>query len=137
MRRAKRIWDQLENHLPKIIQTSLLPPAKESEIEYAENILGVSFPEELRCSLLIHNGQEAHPAETNLGVIFGFKLLSVQEMLTEEPLLKTQVAIPVTSTLGFSKQWCVNPAGEVFLQSGWNVFKKADNWLDFLSQLLA
>ena len=115
MRKATEIWDKLECRLPKVVLSTLLPPAKgasdqivrltvvEEDIDEAEDILQIHFPEELRCSLMVHNGQETLMSETNLGLIFGCKLLTVQEIVTEKLLLKDSVDIPVTYTLGFSK----------------------------------
>jgi cell wall assembly regulator SMI1 len=54
----KRIDTWLAAHAPPLAE-DLRPPASAAQIAQAERAIGVTFPEELRASLEIHDGQNA------------------------------------------------------------------------------
>lgn len=59
--RMRGIWDRIEKGLEKhypSIRKSLLPGATEAEIAEAEQKMGIRFPDEVRESFRIHDGQK-------------------------------------------------------------------------------
>lgn len=88
----------------------------------------------------MHNGQSSFEG---LGLLDGAKLLSLDKV--EEEWNRTNMTspdgypmIPVAELLGF-KQWFVeaSPNGVVYLVSGWNTFRKADNWRSLFRALIS
>ena len=57
------IWDRIDNWLlanaPEVLLT-LQSGATNEQIRKTEEYLSVSFPEDIKASYLIHNGQSAH-----------------------------------------------------------------------------
>jgi cell wall assembly regulator SMI1 len=54
----QRLRDYLRREAPAVLE-SLNPPTSERDINSAEAALGIELPEDLRASLLVHNGQHA------------------------------------------------------------------------------
>jgi internalin A len=68
------VW--FSSHLPEVI-ADLNPPATMSELEYAQKMLGIELPQDLKDLYLIANGQK----EQSYGVFFGYSFLSLGRML--------------------------------------------------------
>jgi cell wall assembly regulator SMI1 len=76
------VWNRIERWLaanvPDILD-GLNPGATMREIEETETFLGVTFPEDVRASYLIHNGQSSES-----GALFGtFQLLALENIRDE------------------------------------------------------
>lgn len=77
-------WDRIDTWLkarvPKLFN-SLQPGATEIKIQETENHLGVEFPEDVRASYLIHDGQDP---DAPYGIIpGGWNLLALDEIIVE------------------------------------------------------
>ena len=75
------LWSEIEGHLAAHAETvlpTLNPPASEAEIKSLERFTGEPIPEDLRESLLIHNGQ-SDPSRLQILCDAG-TLLSVADM---------------------------------------------------------
>lgn len=74
----KEIWQTIEawlvDNVPGVTAT-LLPGATVQEIQRAEEILGVTLPEDVRTSYSIHNGQALGHETAGYGLIAGYELL--------------------------------------------------------------
>ena len=74
----KQTWETIETWLganvPGVLE-KLLAPATLQDIQRAEEILGVSLPEEVRESYFIHNGQALDEGTAAFGLIAGHELL--------------------------------------------------------------
>lgn len=68
-----RIETWFNEHLPKML-TDLNPGATESEIEYAENRIGVQLPMSFREFYKWHNGQKGN----STGLFYGLEFLSLE-----------------------------------------------------------
>jgi cell wall assembly regulator SMI1 len=68
-----RIETWFNEHLPKIL-ADLNPGATESEIEYAENQIGIQFPISFREFYKWHNGQKGN----STGLFYGLEFLSLE-----------------------------------------------------------
>ncbi|MGD1908664.1 MAG: SMI1/KNR4 family protein [Leptolyngbyaceae cyanobacterium] len=68
----------LESNAPKVLDT-LQPGTTASEISYVEDLLKVNFPESLKVSYQIHNGQ----VEKSQGLIDDWSLLPLDEILSQ------------------------------------------------------
>jgi len=99
MSNIDKLFEWVEHHLPEVIEY-LNPPARSSEIEAAEALLSVKFPEELRALYLRHNGQNEERAsalpngeqlnETNIhllkvipGLFYGLEFLPLDKMVSQ------------------------------------------------------
>ena len=75
----REVWDRIERWLaanvPNMLE-GLNPGATTQEIAETEALLGVSFPDDVRASYLIHNGQ----ALDSGGLIDGWELLSLENI---------------------------------------------------------
>jgi cell wall assembly regulator SMI1 len=78
----KEIWNRIENWLrdnaPEIL-ADLEPGASDTEIKEAEEYLKVSFPEHMKASLKIHNGQKGESSF----LIDGWQLLPLEKIMEE------------------------------------------------------
>ena len=73
------LWDTIEARLEPEVLRSLRPGASDKDIATAEARLEVAFPEDLRASYRIHDGQQ----EDGPGLIQGWEFLSLARMLEE------------------------------------------------------
>lgn len=84
----QEIWNRIENWLrdnaPEVLE-DLSEGAEDLEIISAEEYLDVKFPEDLKKSLKIHNGQKSNEGKFLLN---GWKLLSVENIMEEWDKLK-------------------------------------------------
>jgi cell wall assembly regulator SMI1 len=82
-RQIMRTWARAETwlgkHLPSTLD-DLNPPAEEEELDEFEEIIKAKIPEDLRLSYLIHNGSSGSSSN---GLIFGFHVLSISEIMEE------------------------------------------------------
>jgi cell wall assembly regulator SMI1 len=78
----KATWDRIETWLrsnaPQMLDT-LRPGATEGQVAEAEQSLGVTFPEPMRQSYLIHDGQSSEGE----GLIDAWEFLSLERMKAE------------------------------------------------------
>jgi len=133
MKRAELLWYKLEGFFQVTTRSSLCNGANDGQILLAENQLGFTLPEELRASFFFHNGQDP---ELHTGLLDGACLLSLAELVQESDAKYSQTFwIPVSEAQG-NRQFVVhNREGSVYLISGWNTFKQASSWSEFLQTL--
>lgn len=78
----RRLWERIENwyktNAPELLDV-LNSGASEQEIALAEQKLGVSFPDDFRESLKIHNGQDPDAPR----FLYGYELLSLSRIVDE------------------------------------------------------
>ncbi|XP_046556247.1 F-box only protein 3-like [Haliotis rubra] len=70
--RIRTAWNKIMGYLKKydkVITSTLLPPATEEQLREAESKLGCRFPDDMRCSLKIYNGQKQGAGPGLLGCI--------------------------------------------------------------------
>lgn len=76
----RNTWNRIENWLvtnaPEMID-DLLPGASDQEIHQAERSLGIQFPNDVKESYKIHNGQN----ESTDNLVLGHRLLSLTEIV--------------------------------------------------------
>src|SRR5690349_20028435 len=78
----KTIWNRMEAWLEtnaSQVRRGLNPPATQTQIAQAEAILGISFPQDIRDTFLIHNGQ----ASDNPWLLDGWEFMSVERIVDE------------------------------------------------------
>jgi len=130
--KAKVLWHRLEMYPEwKLI---LCQGATEPEILAAEREMRLQIPEELRASFKIHNGQHQFSL---CGCVYGVLLLSLTDIVKEkkkDKFFMNNDNIPITISLGH-KQWYANRRG-IYLRNGWDSFRKARNWFEFLETLI-
>jgi cell wall assembly regulator SMI1 len=80
----QRIDTWLETHAPQVFQT-LQPGASEAQILAAETALGVQFPEDVRRSYGLHNGQQDY----TYGLCEGREFLSLERIQQEWQVWKS------------------------------------------------
>ncbi len=74
----KDTWEKIETWLGANVAgvlATLLPPASLQEIQRAEEILGVTLPDDVRESYSIHNGQALDQQTAGYGLVAGHELL--------------------------------------------------------------
>ena len=78
----KAIWNRIDNWLaanaPEIIN-KLQPGATDEAIAQAEKLLEIEFPEDVKASYRIHNGQDRKKS----GIFQGWSFLSLEEIIKE------------------------------------------------------
>lgn len=87
----KKVWKKIEECLEnnaKHVLDSLQPGATDEEIAETERYLGVKFPEEVKKSYKIHNGQ--YPSKM-IGFIEGRDFLSLEEIKSQWTIWKELV----------------------------------------------
>ena len=67
----------LSREFPELVN-SLNPPATEEEIKKTEEIIGLSFPDDLKILYLMHNGQKGYS-----GLFFGLCFIDLETMVQE------------------------------------------------------
>ena len=103
----RSVWHRIESWLAGNaieVLNSLFPGATDQEIQQAEALLGISFPEDLKDSYRIHNGQR----ENTFSLIYGGELLSLENILGDYQLWQevsdgvnwNQYWIPLTRDVG-------------------------------------
>ncbi len=84
------IWMQIENWLKEKapeMSNALLPGATDKEILAAEKAMGISFPEEVRQSFRIHNGQDGRATP----LVGEWQLLTLRNMVSQWKVMKKLV----------------------------------------------
>lgn len=78
----QEVWTRIEGwlkaHAPQVLDT-LQPGASDDRITELENLLSVQFPEDVRASYRIHNGQSTY----RYGLIDGREFLSLERIQDE------------------------------------------------------
>jgi len=123
------------------------PGASVEEIEKYESEMGVKLPTYLREYFLIADGQPVVPYRK--GFIHGSRLLPLNEMSAKFKLMKESggyleirddtkiIGLPLTAADGFQQVVAHELNGQIYLESGWNVFLKANNWHEYLFNYVA
>ena len=74
-------WESIDHwlaeHAPEVV-ASLNPPATEAEVAKVEGTLGIRFPESVRRTYLIHNGE----SKQSDGLFGMWRLLSLEEVVS-------------------------------------------------------
>jgi len=83
----EKIWNRIDSwlqaNLPEIY-SDLLPGATEEEIRLAEEHMGVYFPEDVKISYRIHNGQIGDESP----LLGEWELLSLEDMINQWNIMK-------------------------------------------------
>lgn len=82
----KRIEEWLEENAPEILN-SLLPGATSKELQAAENLMSITFPDDVKKSYCIHNGQRSLAAP----LMGEWQLLSLKDMMIQWKIMKKLV----------------------------------------------
>lgn len=90
MKHMETIWKQIESWLeknaPEMLNT-LLPGATDKEILAAEKAMGIEFPEEVKESYRLHNGQDGRATP----LMGEWQLLSLKNMVSQWKVMKKLV----------------------------------------------
>lgn len=85
------IWRQIESwlqaHVPTILD-DLLPGATDKEIQAAEKLFGVQFPDDVKASYSVHNGQQGQAAP----LMGDWQLLSLEDIASQWKIMQDLVA---------------------------------------------
>jgi len=128
----------------KATNSSFQEGADPTYLKKLEERNGVSLPLFVKEYFLIVNGQ-VH-ISFNHGFLYGMRLLSVEEAFEGLDARKAQgkylsdassVGLPLTLGKGYSQIVASEKTGQIYLESGWNVFNRAANWYHFLHDFMA
>lgn len=127
---VKRAWHDLETwfqqHQPSALEL-LNPGATESEIAETERQAGelFLFPEELRTSLLIHNG-ENFKFETGSGFLLSFALMTEHGIWRSWDYLTETWQIPLKEQIGWTKCFPRGAITDWSYNSLWTPFARGE-----------
>lgn len=109
------IWNRIETwlkqHAPHILQ-SLEPPATVGQITETEDFLGVKFPDIVRASYAIHNGQ----SDIAIPLMGEWKLLSLKVIAKQ---WKVQSTLLAKGSFGTAKGSPIGPAKDDWYNARW------------------
>jgi len=138
----------------KIERVSFQEGVDPSLIKSLEESHNISLPLYIREYFMIANGQQVLPYSK--GFIGGMRLLSLEEALEGMDIrqqegkfltdtcsspqtspIKHSIGLPLTTVQGYTQILASEKTGQIYLESGWNVFNKAANWYHFLFDFMS
>ncbi|KAL0483642.1 hypothetical protein AKO1_011493 [Acrasis kona] len=163
-RRMCKIWVDLGNYVPVRSRVDIGPPCQTKCLEELKNELcrfyknpKLTIPTDIVLSWCVHDGEigdavlQVSSLCPEISCILGFaKLLTINEIVNllkvRDPKEYTRVSpldyksplylLPISDYVA-NKELCIDiETGVVYLSSGWNLFAKADNLLEYYYTLL-
>jgi len=146
--RMKNIFSRIWALSLPLMRHTFQAGASVDEIKRCESEMGIRLPTYIREYFLITNGEYQVPP--GMGFIHGSRLLPINEMCDSFKAMrdsggclettadgKKVIGLPLTSMDGYQQLLVHEVNGKVYLESGWNVFVKADNWHEYLFHYVA
>eukprot|EP01125_Pyxidicula_operculata_P021360 TRINITY_DN8185_c0_g1_i1.p1 TRINITY_DN8185_c0_g1~~TRINITY_DN8185_c0_g1_i1.p1 ORF type:complete len:263 (+),score=44.43 TRINITY_DN8185_c0_g1_i1:1-789(+) len=124
----------------EIRRMDLQPGLSEKKLYDMEQILLFPLPDDVYNSFKMYNGNSVLNSMRTFD-FFGLSLLSLEEILSTPTITTLDDGdqplnlIPFTSVWGY-KQFFFSEMGYIYMKSGFNIIKQADNFVEFINSLI-